>query len=39
MGTVGLGDGLNQPEGVAVAGRYIWISDTYNDRIVLYRRE
>ena len=39
VGTVGLGDGLNQPEGVAVAGRYIWVSDTYNNRILLYRRE
>ena len=39
MGAVGLGDGLNQPEGVAVSGRYIWVSDTYNNRILLYRRE
>ena len=39
VGTVGLGDGLNQPEGVAAAGRYIWVSDTYNDRILLYRRQ
>ena len=27
---------LNQPEGVAVAGDLVWISDTYNDRVVLY---
>lgn len=26
------------PEGIAVAGRYIWISDTGNNRIILLRR-
>ena len=36
------GDGeaqLNQPEGVDVAGKYIWVADTYNDRIRLYKRK
>lgn len=28
---------LNKPEGVEVRGEWIWISDTYNDRILLYR--
>ncbi|MDH5750048.1 MAG: NHL repeat-containing protein [Rhodospirillales bacterium] len=28
---------LNQPEGVEVRGGSIWISDTYNNRILLYR--
>lgn len=28
---------LNKPEGVEVRGENIWISDTYNDRILLYR--
>jgi len=35
------GDGpgqLNWPEGVFVDGTRIWISDTYNDRILRYRR-
>lgn len=31
--------GLDEPEGVAVDGRYIWISDTSNDRIILLRRK
>ena len=39
VGTVGVADNLNQPEGVAVTGRYIWVSDTYNNRVLLYRRE
>lgn len=29
---------LNQPEGVEVSGDLIWVSDTYNNRILLYRR-
>ncbi len=34
----GLGDGLfDRPEGVAIRGRDIWISDTYNHRVVRYR--
>lgn len=40
IGTGESGDGpdhLNQPEGVEVWDDLIWISDTYNDRIVLYR--
>ena len=28
---------LNTPEGVAVLGRNVWISDTYNNRIVRYQ--
>lgn len=28
---------LNKPEGVAVRGRDVWISDTYNNRILRYR--
>ena len=32
----GKGD-LNLPEGVEVLGERIWISDTYNNRILLYR--
>ncbi len=35
-----LGDeDLDEPEGVAILGRYIWVSDTSNDRIVLLRRQ
>jgi len=30
---------LKWPEGVAVSGQYIWISDTYNDRVLRYRWE
>ena len=30
---------LNKPEGVAVRGQDVWISDTYNNRIVRYRIE
>jgi len=30
---------LNNPEGVLVDGDRIWISDTYNNRVVLYRLE
>lgn len=43
-GTIGSGERgagpgqLNRPEGVEVAGRYVWVSDTYNDRILLFRR-
>lgn len=34
----GKGDGLfDRPEGVAIRDQNIWISDTYNDRIVRYR--
>lgn len=29
---------LNKPEGVEVRGRHMWISDTYNDRVLLLRR-
>lgn len=29
---------IAQPEGVSVAGRYIWVSDTANNRIILFRR-
>jgi len=29
---------LNKPEGVETRNGLIWISDTYNDRILLYRR-
>ncbi len=29
---------LNKPEGVEVHKNYIWIADTYNDRILLYKR-
>ncbi len=29
---------INQPEGIEVAGRYIWIMDTSNHRALLYRR-
>ncbi len=37
-GRQGNGPGeLNRPEGVEVRGDLIWISDTYNNRIVLYR--
>jgi hypothetical protein len=28
---------LNKPEGVAIRGRDVWISDTYNNRILRYR--
>ncbi len=28
---------LNKPEGIEVRGARIWVSDTYNDRILLYR--
>jgi hypothetical protein len=31
-------DELDRPEGVETWKDLIWISDTYNDRIVLYRR-
>lgn len=34
----GRGDGLfDRPEGVAIDGQDIWISDTYNNRVVRYR--
>lgn len=29
---------INHPEGVEVAGRYIWVMDTSNNRALLYRR-
>ncbi|PIW29338.1 MAG: hypothetical protein COW30_05225 [Rhodospirillales bacterium CG15_BIG_FIL_POST_REV_8_21_14_020_66_15] len=41
IGTGKKGDGpgqLNWPEGVEVKGDLIWISDTYNDRILLLKR-
>lgn len=28
---------FDRPEGVAIRGHQVWFSDTYNDRIVLYR--
>jgi YVTN family beta-propeller protein len=38
-GERGRGPGqLNKPEGVETRDGLIWISDTYNDRILLYRR-
>ncbi|UCD79588.1 MAG: NHL repeat-containing protein [Desulfobacterales bacterium] len=43
LGTIGTGKPgkdpgqLNTPEGVAVLGMDVWISDTHNNRIVLYR--
>ncbi len=40
IGTGESGDGpdrLDRPEGVEVWGDLVWVSDTYNDRIVLYR--
>jgi len=33
------GKSLDGPEGIAVDGRYIWISDTGNDRVILLRRQ
>ncbi len=34
----GKGEGVfRRPEGVAIRGQDVWISDTYNDRIVRYR--
>ena len=37
-GEPGKGEGVfRNPEGVEIRGRDLWISDTYNDRIVLYR--
>ncbi len=44
LGTFGSGrrgdgaDDLDRPEGVETWQDLIWVSDTYNDRIVLYRR-
>lgn len=41
IGTGEKGDGpgqLNWPEGVEVKGNLIWISDTYNDRLLLLKR-
>lgn len=40
IGTGQAGSGpnqLNKPEGVAAHGDRVWVSDTYNNRIVLYR--
>jgi DNA-binding beta-propeller fold protein YncE len=43
LGTIGSGKPgkdpgqLNTPEGVAVFGKDVWISDTYNNRIVRYQ--
>ena len=38
VGRAGEGDGLfDRPEGVAIDDTSIWISDTYNDRVVRYR--
>lgn len=37
-GSAGKGEGLfRNPEGVEIRGSDVWISDTYNDRIVRYR--
>jgi hypothetical protein len=37
-GWVGKGEGVfNRPEGVEIRGDTIWLSDTYNDRVVRYR--
>ena len=37
-GKPGKGEGVfRNPEGVEIRGQDVWISDTYNDRIVLYR--
>lgn len=37
-GQAGEGPGLfDRPEGVEIRGRDVWVSDTYNDRIVRYR--
>lgn len=30
---------LNKPEGVEVLREFLWISDTYNDRILLFKRQ
>lgn len=44
IGTIGSGrqgggaDSLDRPEGATTWRHRIWISDTYNDRVVLYRR-
>ncbi len=36
----GMGEGLfYQPEGVEISGDRVWFSDTYNNRIVLYRMQ
>lgn len=41
LAVIGAGGGggalLHRPEGAEVAGRYLWVSDTGNNRIVLYR--
>ncbi len=40
IGTGRAGSGVNElrkPEGVTTRGNRVWISDTYNDRVVLYR--
>lgn len=40
IGTGDKGDGddqLNWPEGVDIAGRYVWVADSHNHRIRLYR--
>ena len=29
---------LDRPEGIEVIGNFIWVSDTHNDRIPLFRR-
>lgn len=33
------GQMLDRPKGIAVDGRYIWVSDTSNNRIILLRRK
>ncbi len=38
-GRAGDGDGqLDRPEGVTVRGDHVWVSDTYNNRILLFKR-
>lgn len=42
LATIGSGPGpdrLNKPEGVTARGDRVWVSDTYNHRILLYRLE
>lgn len=45
VGVIGTGERgdapgqLDRPEGVEVHGNRVWVSDTYNNRIVLYRLE
>ena len=36
VAVIGAGQ-LNRPEGVVVRGELVWVSDTYNDRVLLFR--